>query len=203
MLAVRQDARPSRDSRMLAASQTGDQSFVKKFTVIPKSHPKNHHLDHSEYKSYKIYLCSCYSCRVTATCCRLIILGGITLVIRIASMIVRVGVLIELALGILFWTGNADSFQIVHIVIGILVVLSLWTLGIALGLLGGSFGLPLAAFVIGFLLVLVGLFQTRWLEPNNHWIIQVIHLLLGLSAIGLAEMISGRYRRMTAKKVVA
>jgi len=116
---------------------------------------------------------------------------------------VRVGVLIELALGILFWTGNADSLQIVHIVIGILIVLSLWTLGIAQGLQGGSFGLALATFVVGFLLAFVGLFQTRWLIGSNHWIIQVIHLLLGLSAIGLAETISGRYRRMTAKKAAA
>ena len=130
-------------------------------------------------------------------------LGGFILVVRIALNIVRVGVLIELALGILFWTGNADSLQIVHIVIGILVVLSLWTLGIAQGLQGGSFGLALATFVIGFLLALVGLFQTRWLIGSNHWIIQVIHLLLGLSAIGLAETISGRYRRMTAKKAAA
>ena len=125
------------------------------------------------------------------------------MVVRIALMIVRIGVLIELVLGILFWTGNADSLQIVHIVIGILVVLSLWTLGIAQGLAGGSFGLALATFLIGFLLVLVGLFQTRWLIGSNHWVIQVIHLLLGLSAIGLAEMIGGRYRRMTATKATA
>lgn len=125
------------------------------------------------------------------------------MVIRIALNIVRIGVLIELVLGILFWTGNADSLQIVHIVIGILVVLSLWTLGIALGSQGGSIGLSLAAFAIGFLLVLVGLFQTRWLIGSNHWVIQVIHLLLGLSAIGIAEMMSGRYRRMTSNKAAA
>jgi hypothetical protein len=124
------------------------------------------------------------------------------LVVRIALMIVRIGVLIELVLGILFWTGNADSLQNVHIVIGILVVLSLWTLGIAQGLAGGSFGLALATFVVGFLLVLVGLFQKGWFD-SNHWVIQVIHLLLGLSAIGLGEMIGGRYRRMTAKKATA
>ncbi len=129
-----------------------------------------------------------------------IILGGLTLVVRIAVNIVRVGVLIQIISGILFWTGNADSFQLAHIVIGILIVLSLWTLGIAQGLQGGSFGLALATFVVGFLLALVGLFQKQWLVGSNHWIIQVIHLLLGLSAIGLAEMIGGRYRRMTAKK---
>ena len=131
------------------------------------------------------------------------ILGGLTLVVRIAVNIVRVGVLIQIISGILFWTGNADNFQLAHIVIGILIVLSLWTLGIAQGLQGGSFSLALATFVVGFLLALVGLFQKQWLVGSNHWIIQVIHLLLGLSAIGLAEMIGGRYRRMTAKKAAA
>ncbi len=125
------------------------------------------------------------------------------MVVRIALNIIRVGVLIELVLGILFWTGNADSFQIVHIVIGILVVLSLWTMGIVQGLQGGSFGLALATFVVGFLLALFGLFQKGWLVGPNHWVIQVIYLLLGLSAIGLAEMIGGRYRRMIATKAAA
>jgi hypothetical protein len=124
-------------------------------------------------------------------------------VVRIALMIVRIGVLIELVLGTLFWTGNADSLQLVHIVIGIAVVLSLWTLGIAQGLQGGSFGLALATFFVGFLLAFFGLFQKGWLVGPNHWVIQVIHLLLGLSAIGLAEMIGGRYRRMTANKATA
>src|SRR5947207_10230964 len=101
------------------------------------------------------------------TCCRHFILGGITLVVRIAINIVRIGVLIELALGILFWTGNADSLQIVHIVIGILVVLSLWTLGIAQGLQGGSFGLALATFVVGFLLALRSEEHTSELQSHS------------------------------------
>ena len=125
------------------------------------------------------------------------------MVVRIALNIIRVGVLIELVLGILFWTGNADSLQIVHIVIGILVVLSLWTMGIVQGLQGGSFGLALATFVLGFLLALVGLFHKGWLVEQYHWVIQVIHLLLGLSAISLAEMVGVRYRRMITTKAAA
>ena len=123
------------------------------------------------------------------------------MVARIAIMVLRITVLFNLITGIIFWTGNADPLQIVHIISGILAVLSLWTLGILQGLRGGSFGLALATFLVGFLLVLVGLFQKSWLpEPNaNHWIIQVIHLLLGLAAIGLGERVAGLYRRLTAK----
>ncbi len=123
------------------------------------------------------------------------------MVVRISLMVLRVAVLAALILGIIFWTGNASGLQIVHIVLGFAVVFSLFVLGIAQGLRGGSFGLALATFAVGFLLALVGLFQTRWLIGSSHWVIQVIHLILALLAIGLGEMIGGRYRRMTAKAV--
>jgi len=114
-------------------------------------------------------------------------------------MVLRIAVLFNLITGIIFWTGNADPLQIVHIVVGIIAVLALWTLGIMQGLRGGNYGLTAAAIVVGLLLALVGLFQTGWLTGSNHWIIQVIHLLLGIAAIGLGEMIGGRSRRITAK----
>ncbi|MGH2496314.1 MAG: hypothetical protein ACRDIV_16580 [Ktedonobacteraceae bacterium] len=126
------------------------------------------------------------------------------MVVRIAIMVLRVTVLFNLITGIIFWTGNADPLQGVHMIAGIIAVLSLWTLGIAQGVRGGGFGLALATFVVGFLLAFVGLFQTRWLpDPSTHWIIQVIHLVLGLAAIGLGEMIAGRYKRLTTKSAAA
>jgi len=120
-------------------------------------------------------------------------------------MVLRVAVLAALILGILFWTNVVDGtgLMVVHGLIGIVVVLSLWVLGIAQALEGGSFGLAVATFVLGFLVLLVGLFQVNWLPGSNHWIIQVIHLLLGLSAIGLGEMIGGRHKRMLAAKARA
>ena len=121
------------------------------------------------------------------------------MVVRISLMVLRVAVLFNLITGIIFWTGNADPLQIVHIILGIIAVLVLWTLGIFQGLRGGSFGLAVATIVLGLLLAIVGLFQTNWLTGSNHWIIQVIHLLLGIAAIGLGEMIGGRSRRITAK----
>jgi hypothetical protein len=122
--------------------------------------------------------------------------------VRIALMTLRITVLINLVLGILFWTSTIDNsgVTLLHIVLGILAVISLFTIGILQGLRGGSFGMALATFAVGFLLLFVGLYQTRWLLNANHWIIQVIHLILGLSAIGLGEMIGGRYNRMIKAK---
>ncbi len=115
--------------------------------------------------------------------------------IRISVMVLRICALAALILGILFWTDNAKGLTLLHILLGFAVVISLWVLGIAQGLRGGSFGLALATFVVGLLLAFVGLFQTRWLTNDMHWIIQVIHLVLALAAIGLGEMISATTRK--------
>ena len=127
------------------------------------------------------------------------------LTIKISQWVLRISAIIVLVLGILFWTNviNTDTsggIVLVHMLLGILVVLALWTIGIAQGLQGGSFGLAMATGIWGLLTLAVGLFQTRWLtDPSQHWIIQVIHLILGLGAIGLGEMAAGRAKRRASK----
>jgi hypothetical protein len=117
-------------------------------------------------------------------------------VINISIMVIRLAVLLALILGILFWTGNAQNLTLIHMLLGFIVVISLWVIGLAQGFIrGGSFVLAIATFVVGLILAIVGLYQTRWLVGSAHWVIQVIHLLLGLSAIGLGEMIAARTKR--------
>ncbi len=119
------------------------------------------------------------------------------MIIRTAQWVLRVCVGLALILGILFWTSNAaDSLILVHMVLDILVVLSLWTLGFAQALTrGGSWGLAIGAVVIGLILAVSGGTQDEILTGPWHWVIQVIHLLLGLSALGLGERIGRRARR--------
>ena|ERR1051326_3032825 len=116
--------------------------------------------------------------------------------INISLMVLRLAWILTIILGILFWTGNADSLTPIHMLLGIIVVISLWVIGLAQGFIkGGSFVLALATFLLGLIIVIVGLNQTSWFTGSNHWIIQVIHLLLGISSIGLAEMIAARTKR--------
>jgi hypothetical protein len=125
-------------------------------------------------------------------------------VITIAVWVLRTAVLAAIILGILFWTGNAENLIPVHMLIGIIAVLSLWVIGLAQGFIkGGSFGLALATFIVGLALAIVGLYQQQWLLGSSHWIIQVIHLLLGLSTIGLGEMVNGRTRRLAKSTAAA
>lgn len=120
------------------------------------------------------------------------------MVVRIAVNVLRASVLLALILGILFWTGNATSLVLVHMGLGILAVLSLWTLGAAIASTKGGIGLAIGAFVWGLLVAAFGLTQATLLVGSTHWLIQVLHLLVGLAAIGLGEMIARRYRRITA-----
>jgi hypothetical protein len=116
-------------------------------------------------------------------------------IVRITVNVLRLCFLLALILGILFWTGNADNLVLVHMILGILVVLSLWVLGAVIATTKRGVGLGVGAFVLGLVVLFVGLNQVNWLVGSTHWVIQVIHLLLGLLAIGFGEMIAGRYQR--------
>jgi hypothetical protein len=49
--------------------------------------------------------------------------------------------------------------------------------------------------LIGLITLILGLIQDSLVPGGAHWVIQVLHLLLGLAAIGSGEMIGGRLRR--------
>lgn len=117
--------------------------------------------------------------------------------VRIAAMALRIIFIINLILGILFFTGHADNLILLHMTLGILFVAALWFLGAMQALRGGPIGIMAATFVIGLLLAIIGFVQdsTLWL--------QIIHILLALSAIALGEMCAARYRRLGAAAVRA
>ena len=116
--------------------------------------------------------------------------------VRISGMALRLLFVLQLILGISIWVGH-DLLPIgVHLLVGILIVIVVWFLGVAQGLLKtGSIGLTLGTFIAGLLLAFVGLFQSAWLIGGAHWVIQVIHLLLALATVGLGEVSVARYRR--------
>jgi hypothetical protein len=90
-------------------------------------------------------------------------------------------------LGILFWTGNADALVPVHMLVGILIVLSLWTMAVLAAVAGAPPGQVALAVVWGFVVPVLGVTQQGLLPGGPHWVIQVLHLLVGLFAIGQVE----------------
>ncbi len=100
--------------------------------------------------------------------------------------------LILIALGLLFWTDNADPLIPVHMLLGIALVLALWVLAVLAAVAGVNLGLVALAFVWGLVVPALGLTQTRMVPGGAHWIIQVLHLLVGIIAIALAQVLALR-----------
>ncbi len=122
------------------------------------------------------------------------------MLVRITSNVLRACALLALILGIVLWNVQVrGALVLIHMLLGILVVISLFILAYAIATAprGRNIGLAIGAVVLGLLQAYIGLSQTSslYLSPSTHWIIQVTHLILGLLAIGIGEAISGRYRR--------
>jgi hypothetical protein len=112
--------------------------------------------------------------------------------IAIARTVVIVAGLVQLVLGSLFWAGIGTGLIPVHVTIGIVFVLSLWTLAYLAWRAGASIGLVILVVVWGLVLPGVGIGQENVLLGSSHWIVQVVHLLLGVAAMGLASMLASR-----------
>ena len=105
----------------------------------------------------------------------------------VALNLIRLSGLIQIVLGLLFWTGNALTLIPAHMLIGFTLVLTLWVLAILAARAGIAPGIVAFALLWGALVLALGLTQGRLLPGDNHWLIQLLHLIVGLVAIGQGE----------------
>jgi hypothetical protein len=59
-----------------------------------------------------------------------------------------------------------------------------------------SRGFVVLVIVWGVIVLVLGLTQTQLLPGDFHWVIQVLHLLVGLGAIGQAEGLATRIKNL-------
>jgi hypothetical protein len=114
------------------------------------------------------------------------------------QMLVRATFVVQLVLGGLFWTGNALDLVPLHQTIGFLLVFGLWTLAILAARAGVRPPLVALAAVWGLVVLVLGLTQTRLLVGSAHWLIEVLHLLVGVAAVGMAEGLAARIKERLA-----
>jgi hypothetical protein len=118
------------------------------------------------------------------------------MVIRIGSVVLSLSGVFALFLGLLFWSGRASNLIQLHMLFGFLVVGALCVVGTAQAFShAGSWLITACAVIIGALLLVLGMIQSSLMVGEFHWIIRVIHLLLGLTAIGIGHMAAARYRK--------
>ena len=113
----------------------------------------------------------------------------------VAQMLVRFTGLINIVLGVLFWTHHALTLIPVHMQVGYVFVLSLWVLALLAAPAGVNPAFVGLVIVWGFLVSALGMTQDRLLVGNGHWVVQALHLLVGMGAMGLAEGLAARIRQ--------
>ena len=118
-----------------------------------------------------------------------------------AMWIVRVAGIVQIVLGLLFWTGRALGYIPLHMSVGFVVVLGLWTLALLALVARTGAGLAIFGILWGLALPALGMTQAGILVGPWHWIIRVIHLLMGLTALGLADRLATRVLKARAPSV--
>jgi hypothetical protein len=121
-------------------------------------------------------------------------------VTTVAHTLVRLTGLTAIVLGVLFWTGNARVLIPVHMLIGLVLVLSLWTLAFLAARAGVNRGLVTLAVIWGFIVPLLGLTQGQLLPGDYHWVIKVVHLLVGMGAMGQGDGLAARIKRAPVRR---
>lgn len=97
-----------------------------------------------------------------------------------------------IVLGVLFWMGRSLSLLPLHLMLGGIFVLCMWLLsGLALYARKAR-ALAAIVFIWGLIVPLVGMEQLRIVPGSLHWIVQAVHLLVGLIAIGLGHALAGK-----------
>jgi hypothetical protein len=102
-------------------------------------------------------------------------------------MFMRLAILVQLIVGIALWTGHLTSLVDLHRTIGVLFVVALWVIAIIALVQRRSPGLAVFGILWGLAVAGVGFMQQGMLVGDMHWIIRVLHLVIGVAAMPIAE----------------
>ena len=98
--------------------------------------------------------------------------------------------LAQLVLGVSFWTGHALSLMQLHRMLGALFVLSLWGLTAVCARAGAPRAFAIFSALMGAIVAMFGMAQTQLMPGSDHWMVRVVHLVLGLAAMAVVGRLS-------------
>ena len=102
----------------------------------------------------------------------------------------RVAALFQLVVGIGLWTGDLHSMVDVHRTVGVLFVLALWVIAVVAMVYRRAIGLAAFALAWGVLVAGFGFMQQGILPGDYHWIIRVLHIVIALASMPIAERLA-------------
>ena len=98
----------------------------------------------------------------------------------------------ELTLGLVIWFVGVSSVK-VHIGLGIAVTLMLVIISVIGLTLKETRLLGVVGIVYACILPVFGFVQLGLLMGSLHWLVQLLHLIIGVGSIGVIHLIGGRY----------
>jgi hypothetical protein len=110
--------------------------------------------------------------------------------ITVLQMTIRGAGVIQILLGLAFWTGNLLTLVPIHMLVGLVLVLALIILAILAARSGVNLGLVALAIVWALIVPVLGVTQAQLLPGAFHWVIEVVHLLAGLGAMALGDRLA-------------
>ncbi len=110
--------------------------------------------------------------------------------ITTCQMLIRGTGVLQIVLGVIVWAGYLRNLIPIHMLIGVVLVLTLWVLAVLAWRAGVSIGFALLAILWGVVVAVLGVAQTQLLPGATHWVVQVIHLLVGLVALGFGDRLA-------------
>lgn len=121
------------------------------------------------------------------------------MLIRYATLLLTLAGTLAMVIGLLYWAGIATQLMTMHMPLGFLTVGALWVVGIAQAVdKGGSWSIAIGAVILGAIMILFGLLHASLMAGPFHWVMQIVHLLLGVLTIGMGHMAAAHYRKASS-----
>ena len=117
---------------------------------------------------------------------------------KMLPMVIRTTGLIQLILGVMVWAGKIEVLTSVHVLVGAILTIALLMLFYQAYRAKVSLGFVILAVVWALVLPVWGLGQEKIFPVTFLWLSQLLHVLCGLGAIGIAEMMGARMRKANA-----
>ncbi|GLV60634.1 hypothetical protein KDH_74530 [Dictyobacter sp. S3.2.2.5] len=124
------------------------------------------------------------------------------------SLIGRLALMAALVLGLILWIMQIGAISVhissvlntilrdIHQLLGVSGAILLIALGVVAMLRPGARSWAAAGILYAFVFPAFGLLQETLLLGGLHWLVQIVHLLLGIGAMYLAREIERRYQRL-------
>jgi len=110
--------------------------------------------------------------------------------LTLLRLLTRATAVLLLLVGLALWAGHPAPWRSVHLALGGVLAATLLALGVVAARATGRGSALLIAVLWTALLAGYGLGHARLWPGGAHWLAQVLHVLIGLATIGVAERLA-------------